>query len=78
MTTISYVAKDLDTIDKIVYQHYGETIAKEGSAVEYLMELNPNIARSGLYLTAGQKLTLPDLPDEIKNQNVKSTINIFE
>jgi len=60
-----YTTKDNDMLDMIIHKYYGNEAVATGSAVEYVLQLNQNLSRNGVFLTAGQKILLPELSEDI-------------
>lgn len=61
-------AKQGDTLDSLVYRHFGRT----AKLVEVVLQLNPGLAELGPVLPHGQLVTLPDkAPAPIKANTVK-------
>ncbi len=65
-----YRCKDGDVLDWICVKHYG----RHGLEVQVL-EANPGLADQGPVLTAGEEITLPDLPETNEQQQ---TINLWD
>lgn len=57
----SYLSKDGDVIDQIVFEYYGDT---QGNKVEKVLAANPGLASIGAVIPAGQEIILPDLETE--------------
>lgn len=53
-----YVTRDGDTVDYIVWRHYGP---RSGRATELVLDANPGLADLAV-LAGGMMITLPDLP----------------
>lgn len=55
-----YLSKEGDSVDRIVWKHYG----REGAGlVELVLEANPGIADLGPVLPMGTRVVLPLVPD---------------
>lgn len=59
MTT--YVTKDGDTVDQVVYKYYGYT----AKAVEQVYAANPGLADMGPVLPHGVRIELPALAPQV-------------
>ena len=57
MTKRIYISNDLDRWDQLAYDFYGDS-----SLVSLLMEANPGILPSQVYLPAGGRIVVPELP----------------
>lgn len=66
---MKYLTRDGDVLDAVCYKHYG----RESATVEVLAA-NPGLADSGMVLTAGIIIELPDLPDAVE----KATITLWD
>lgn len=62
-----YTTKDGDTLDHIVWQHYGTT----AGTFERVLALNRHLANYDAVLPAGVQITLPDLTNTTKKQKIK-------
>lgn len=61
MTAVSdlfYVSSEGDVLDEVVAGHYGDTL---DGKVEAVLAVNPGLAALGAVLSAGVRITLPDL-----------------
>jgi phage tail protein X len=65
MTT--YITNDDDTLDYIVWKHYGKT----AGVLEQVLNANRHLAGFGAVLPAGVKITLPDITPPANNQKIK-------
>lgn len=65
---LQYSTKDGDTVDLIVYQHYGTTGAR---IVEQVLDANKGLADYGPILPAGVLVLLPNLDTTASEQAVK-------
>ncbi len=65
MTT--YTTKDGETLDYIVWKHYGKT----AGILEQVLTVNRHLANYDAVLPAGVAITLPDIPDSTKKQKIK-------
>lgn len=61
-----------DTVDAIVWRHYGRT----AGVVEQVLAANPGLADIGPLLPMGQSIDLPVLPAAPPTQN--QTINLWD
>lgn len=59
--TKTYIAKDSDRLDTIVYNHYGHL-----RLFEQVLALNPKL---GATLKAGDKVFLPEIKEKAEEQN---------
>ena len=65
MTAVSdlfYVSSEGDVLDEIVAGHYGDTL---DGKVEAVLTANAGLAALGAVLSAGVRITLPDLSTSI-------------
>lgn len=58
MTAVTYITRDGDTVDYVAWKHYGSTANK---AVEAVLAANKDLAGRGPLLTAGLRITLPEV-----------------
>ena len=63
-----YIATDMDRWDHLAYDFYGDA-----SIVAPLIAANPSILPTQIFLPAGEKITVPDLPEEYK-QATETTV----
>lgn len=56
-----YIATDADRWDHLAYDFYGDS-----SLVSILIEVNPAIPPSQIYLPAGTRIVVPELPAEFR------------
>ena len=78
MATQLYTTKENDVLDLIVFQYYGSEAVAEGTAVEYILNVNQNLSRQGVFLSAGQQVILPDLPEAVLNNIASQQVDIFD
>ncbi|MCA0905120.1 tail protein X [Ruegeria marisrubri] len=57
----SYLSKDGDVLDEVVFAHYGDT---SGGKVEAVLAANPGLAALGATFNAGVTVFLPDLEQD--------------
>lgn len=62
-----YSSKDGETLDYIVWRHYGKT----DGILEQVLTQNRHLASFGPILPAGVKITLPDIIQDTKKQKIK-------
>jgi phage tail protein X len=62
-----YVSSDGDILDQIVFNHYGNTSARQ---VEAVLDANRGLAALGAVLSAGVRITLPVLTDDNPTETV--------
>lgn len=55
---LTYNTRDGDTVDVIVWRHYG---AQSPDVLRQVFEANPGLADRGAILPAGVSITLPDI-----------------
>ncbi|MGM3174762.1 tail protein X [Dickeya lacustris] len=55
-----------DTVDLLCYRHYGTS----AGVTEQVIAANPGLSRQ-MFLTAGQAITLPDIPRQTKQETVQ-------
>jgi len=63
-----YRSKDGDTVDWLVWTHYGR---QDGGRVVAVLEANPGLAGYGPVLPAGLLIALPDLPETAETGGVR-------
>jgi phage tail protein X len=68
MATKIYIATDNDRWDHLAYDFYGDA-----SLVAPLMEANPGISPYRPYFEPGEKIRIPELPEEYQEQK-ESTV----
>lgn len=56
-----YIASEIDRWDNLAYDFYGDS-----SIVAPLIAANPSILPGQIYLPAGAKIIVPDLPEQYK------------
>lgn len=61
MASKIYIATDMDRWDHLAYDFYGDA-----SLVAPLMAANPAVAPDRMYLPAGAKIVIPDLPEQYR------------
>lgn len=64
------IAMQGDTLDAIVWRHYGRT----RSLVEIVLEANPGLAEHGPILPAGTNVRLPSAPA----QPLNAAVNLWD
>ncbi|KIC09819.1 P2-like protein prophage tail protein X-like protein [Leisingera sp. ANG-M1] len=57
-SAVSYRSKEGDTVDEIVWRHYGSHVA---GALETVLEANPGLADHGPFLPLGTLVQLPEI-----------------
>lgn len=65
---LSYRSKDGDTVDRIVWLHYGR---QNDGLVETVLIANPGIADHGPVLPAGVLVALPEVEDTSDTGSVR-------
>lgn len=63
------IAQEGDTLDHLIYRHYGET----AGLVEQVLELNPQLGNMPI-LPMGQ---IVNMPDQIASVIVKDTLQLW-
>lgn len=63
-----YRSKAGDTVDRIVWLHYGR---QNDRIVETVLEANPRLADYGPELPDGIRIALPEIPDEQDTASVR-------
>lgn len=63
-----YLSKDGETVDRIVWQHYGR---QNERVVETVLEVNPGLAGYGPTLPAGVRIELPEIAREQSTESVR-------
>ncbi|XXQ68934.1 tail protein X [Neisseriaceae bacterium B1] len=71
MQTNQIISKDGDTLSRIAYQYYGNSVAQ----VERILEANPQLCRYPALLPAGIAITLPA---QTAQQATISTLNLWD
>ncbi len=62
-----YVTVDGDTLDYIVWRHYGKT----SGVLEQVLEQNRHLRQYDAVLPAGVQITLPIIPEKNQKQKIK-------
>ena len=62
-----YISKDGETLDYIVWRHYG----KPDGILEQVLTQNRQLAKYGAILPAGIKITLPDIIQDTNKYKIK-------
>lgn len=62
-----YISKDGETLDHIVWRHYGKT----DGILEQVLTQNRHLAKYGAILPAGIKITLPDIIQDTNKNKIK-------
>ena len=62
-----YTSKDGETLDYIVWRHYGKT----DGILEQVLTQNRPLAKYGAILPAGIKITLPDIIQDTNKNKIK-------
>ena len=57
-SAVFYRSKEGETVDEIVWRHYGNTVA---GALEIVLEANHGLADAGPVLPLGTRITLPEI-----------------
>jgi phage tail protein X len=60
-TEQTYISKESETLDDIVFRYYGKT---SDGVFEFVLEYNRGIAERGTRLPAGTQVILPVIPEE--------------
>ena len=61
VSVLSYRSRQGDTVDLIVWRHYGR---QDGRLVEKVLDANPGLADLGLLLPLGTEVVLPAIEEE--------------
>ncbi len=62
-----YITKDGETLDYIVWKHYGKT----DGILERVLVANRHLARYDAVLPAGVEITLPEIAQPSNNNKIK-------
>lgn len=62
-----YITKDNETLDYIVWRHYGAT----DGIMERVLDANRHLAQYDAALPAGVKITLPDITQPSNTNKIK-------
>ncbi len=62
-----YITKDGETLDYIVWKHYGKT----DGILEQVLVINRHLARFDAVLPAGVVITLPEITQPSNNNKIK-------
>lgn len=65
---LEYVVKDRETVDLIVWRHYGR---QDNGIVEQVLAANAGVSDIGPELPAGLRLTLPDIQEPAQATSVR-------
>ncbi|MFP4182779.1 MAG: tail protein X [Thiohalospira sp.] len=64
---VTYRTTDGEMVDEICHRHYGRT----RGVVEQVLEANPGLAARGPILPAGVRVELPEIVEEVTQEEVK-------